>query len=128
MTEALADAIHHRGLERVVMQDRGIDEGADLGFAADNVLGLGPDLGPDRIDLLDRARRPRLFLRHSSSLRGKPRQRGALLAQLWMRLASRKFRHGLMTERQRLNRRFAGRKGTSRWRWQTGRCGRRRPC
>ena len=54
MVEPLADAMHHRRLQRVVVQDRGIDEGADLGLAADHVLGLVADLGPDRIDLLDR--------------------------------------------------------------------------
>ena len=57
MVEPLADPMHHRRLQRVVVQDRGIDEGADLGLAADDVLGLAADLGPDRIDLLDRRRR-----------------------------------------------------------------------
>ena len=68
MVEPLADPMHHRGLQRVVVQDRGIDEGADLGLAADDVLGLGADLGPHRIDLLEGRLGPGVLLRHGSPL------------------------------------------------------------
>ena len=86
MVEPLADPVHHRRLQRVVVQDRGIDEGADLGLAPDHILGLGADLGPDRIDLLEGRLGPGLLLRHGSPL---PELRAVVLAQLGRRLANR---------------------------------------
>ena len=55
MVEPLGNAVDDRGLQRVVVQDRGIDEGGELRLAADDVLGLVADARPDRIELLDRA-------------------------------------------------------------------------
>ena len=81
MIEPLADAVHHRRLQRVVVQDRGIDEGADLGLAADHGFGLGTDPGPHRIDLLDRRLGLGVLLRHGSPL--PPSGRG--LAQVGRR-------------------------------------------
>ena len=68
MVEPLGDPMHHRRLQRVVVQDRGIDEGADLGLAADDVFRLGADARPHRIDLVKGRLGPRLLLRHESSL------------------------------------------------------------
>ena len=53
MIEPLGDAMHHRVLERVVMQDRGIDEARKLGLAPRHLLGFVADARPDRIDLVE---------------------------------------------------------------------------
>ena len=67
MVEPLADAVHDRRLERVVVQDGRVDEGRELGLAAHDLLGLAADARPDRIDLVERPRGPRLILSHGSS-------------------------------------------------------------
>ena len=64
--EPLADAMHHRSFQRVVMQDRGIDEGGELGLGADDVFGFGAQLRPDRVDLLDRIRALALLVGHDA--------------------------------------------------------------
>jgi len=51
MIEPLGDAVHHRGLEGVVMQDRRIDEAGKLRLAPRHVLGLVANACPDRLDL-----------------------------------------------------------------------------
>ncbi len=50
MVEALGDAVHNGGLQPVVVQHAGIDEGRQLRLARDDLLRLLPDPGPTRID------------------------------------------------------------------------------
>ena len=64
MVEPLGDAVHHRVLERVVVQDRGIDEARKLRLAPHHLLGLVADARPDRIDLVELTDRLELLLGH----------------------------------------------------------------
>jgi hypothetical protein len=64
VVEPFADAMHDRRFQRVVMQDRGIDEGADFRLAPDDVFGFFTNAPPGRIDLLNCALRLALVLRH----------------------------------------------------------------
>jgi len=50
MIEPLGKTMHHRIFEALVMQHGRIDEGSELGLAADDVLRLAPDAVPDRIE------------------------------------------------------------------------------
>ena len=50
MIEPLGDAMDHRIFQALVMQHGRIDEGGQLGLAADDVLRLAPDAVPDRIE------------------------------------------------------------------------------
>ena len=50
MVEPLGDAMHHRALQCVVMQDRRIDEGRELGLAPHDLFGLLAHPRPDRIE------------------------------------------------------------------------------
>ena len=50
MIEPLGQAMHHRVLETLVMQHGRVDEGGELGFAADDVFALAADTIPDRIE------------------------------------------------------------------------------
>ena len=66
MVEPLGDAMHHRLLERVVMQDRGIDEARKLRLAPRHLLGFVADARPDRIDLVEPVDVLELLLGHGS--------------------------------------------------------------
>ena len=57
VVEALGHTMGDRGLQRVVVQDRGIDESADLRLVADDGVGLVADFRPDRIELVQRSER-----------------------------------------------------------------------
>jgi hypothetical protein len=50
MIEPLGDPMNHRIFQAIVMQHGGIDEGGQLRLAADDVLRLGPNAIPDRIE------------------------------------------------------------------------------
>ena len=63
MIKPLGQPVNHRRFERVVMQDRRIDESAELGLAPHGFLGLAPDPCPDRINLIEG--QFRLMLCHS---------------------------------------------------------------
>ena len=69
MIEPLGDAMHDRGLEPVMVQDRGIDEARKLGLAPHHVLGLVADARPDRIDRVEPVRGLELLLGHGSLVR-----------------------------------------------------------
>ena len=64
-----------RRFQRVVVQDGRIDEGRELGLAPRHLFGLVADARPDRIDLVERARRPSsdtepwIVLRNASATR-----------------------------------------------------------
>src|SRR5581483_7662156 len=64
MVEPLRQPVDYRGLERVVMQDRRVDEARQFGLAADDLLGLAPNACPNRINRIER--RLCLILRHST--------------------------------------------------------------
>ena len=66
MIEPLGDAVHDRLLERVVMQDRRIDEARKLRLAPHHLLGLVADARPDRIDLVEPVYGLELLLGHGS--------------------------------------------------------------
>ena len=50
MIEPFGDAVDHRVFQAVVVQHGRIDEGRQFRLAADNVLRLGADANPDRIE------------------------------------------------------------------------------
>src|SRR5262249_15608665 len=60
----LAQPLDDVGFPGVVVQDRRIDEGRELGLAAHHLLGLRTDAGPNRIDLVERADGFRLLASH----------------------------------------------------------------
>ncbi len=64
MVEPLGDTMHHRLLERVMVQDRRIDEARKLGLAPRHLFGLVADARPDRVDLVEPADRLELLLGH----------------------------------------------------------------
>jgi hypothetical protein len=64
MVEPFGDAMHHRLLERVVMQDRGIDEACKLRLAPRDLFSLFANARPDRIDLVEPVRGFELLLGH----------------------------------------------------------------
>src|SRR5262249_60337085 len=64
MVEPLTDAVCDRSLERVVVQDVLVDESGELWLAACDVLRFAADARPDRIDLIEGPRGPRLILSH----------------------------------------------------------------
>src|SRR5262245_19946057 len=64
MVEPLTDAVYDRSLERVVVQDVLVDESGELWLAACDVLRFAADARPDRIDLIEGPRGPRLILSH----------------------------------------------------------------
>ena len=66
MVEPLGDAMHDRGLERVVVQDRGVDEARKLGLAPHDLLGLVADARPDRVDRVEPVRGLELLLCHEA--------------------------------------------------------------
>ena len=66
MVEPLGDAVHDRGLEPVMVQDRGVDEARKLGLAPHHVLGLVADARPDRVDRVEPVRGLELLLGHGS--------------------------------------------------------------
>src|SRR4029079_9498968 len=68
MVEPLRDAVHHRRLQRVVMQDGRIDEGREFGLLARDLLGFTTDAHPHRIDLVEDACGLRLLLGHDPLL------------------------------------------------------------
>src|SRR6476661_7931124 len=53
MIQPFGDAMHHRLLECVVMQDGGIDEARKLRLAPRHLLGFVADALPDRIDIVE---------------------------------------------------------------------------
>ena len=68
--EPLRDPVDHRGFERIVVEDRGIDEGRKLGFGPGDVLRLVADAFPYRVDRIELE--PCLMLRHDVSGRLDP--------------------------------------------------------
>src|SRR5215813_8423852 len=84
--EPLRQAMHDRRLERVVMQDRRIDEAGDLGLATHRLFRLVADAPPGRIDRAERGLGPMLchdgFQRDlSHPIIARPRSRGDPRAQ-----------------------------------------------
>jgi hypothetical protein len=74
--ETLGNAVNDRRLQRVVMQNRRIDESRELGLAPCDLLGLAEDSGPDRVYLFQPSRSDLLLghdrlhtLPHSRELR-----------------------------------------------------------
>ena len=55
MIEPLGDAVDHRGLQPVMVQDGREDEGRELRLAPHQFLGLATDARPDRVHLVERA-------------------------------------------------------------------------
>ena len=80
MVEPLGDAVDHRGLQRVVVQDRRIDEGRELGLAPHDLLGLAADARPDRVDLVERVGGSRLLLGHDRLPRIRSRVSSSTIA------------------------------------------------
>src|SRR5581483_11266467 len=74
IAEALADAMHDGGFQRVVVQDIFVDEGCEFRLAACNFFRLAADARPDRIDLVEAFGRPRLVLSHRTSPGASRRQ------------------------------------------------------
>ena len=63
--EPLGDAVDHRGFERIVVENRGIDEGRKLRLGAGDGLRLVADAFPYRVDPIELE--PCLMLRHDAS-------------------------------------------------------------
>jgi hypothetical protein len=53
--EPLGHAVNDRSLQRIVVQDGGIDQCRQLGLAAHNLFGLAANTRPNRVDLIERS-------------------------------------------------------------------------
>ena len=64
--EAVRDAMDDGGLQRIVVEDRGVDEGGKLRLPTGDVLRLAADALPYRVDRVELA--PDLMLGHAKTL------------------------------------------------------------
>jgi len=74
MIEPLGEAMRNRRLERIVMQNRRIDEGGELRLTAHSLFGLAAKARPNRIDRVERRLSLRLRHRISPRLYRQPRR------------------------------------------------------